>query len=56
MHTFLSRYSDQDAVRLLRERFLEDFRISCSLEAVQPMAQNLHSALQHPGVVCEKNG
>lgn len=54
MQPFLNRYPDREAAQLLREGFLEGFRIPCWLGSVPPMAWNLHSALQHSGVVSKK--
>lgn len=54
MRPFLNRYPDREAARELGEGFSVGFRIPCSLTAIPPMAKNLRSALQNPGVVSEK--
>lgn len=54
MQPFLSKYPDRKAALLITEGFREGFKIPCSLAVVPPVARNLKSALQHPGVVGEK--
>lgn len=54
MQPFLSKYPKRKAALLITEGFREGFKIPCSLAVVPPVARNLKSALQHPGVVGEK--
>ncbi|XP_077338353.1 uncharacterized protein LOC143983017 [Lithobates pipiens] len=56
MLPFLNRYPDGEAARGLILGFRDGFRIPCSLGGVPPLARNLRSALDHPGVVDDKLG
>lgn len=54
MLPFLNRYPDRAAAQLLESGFREGFQIPSSVREIQPVAENLRSALRHPEVVSAK--